>query len=382
MGFKGIRLALTGAALASAAWAMPAQAEVTVGVVLGATGPAASISIPYANVYQMVPRTVGGQSARFIILDDTGNPSEAVKHARRLVSEDKVDVILGSTYTPACLAMADVALESRTPMICMSPTVVSAEKHPWFFTIPQRLPVMIGGIVGHMQSSGVKTVGFIGFTDGWGDLTLAALEQTAGPAGIKVVARERYQRNETSVTAQVLKVMAANPDAVFLGASGTPAALPQVTLVERGYKGRIYQTHGAINKDFLRVGGKNVEGAIAPTGPLVVADQLPDSNPIKRVSLQFFKMYDAAYPGDARNPFAGYGYDGYLFLSAGVVNAAKTAKPGTPEFRAALREGMENLKEVVGTHAVYNTSTSDHNGADERARVMVTVQGGSWKLLQ
>lgn len=375
---KATRLAAAGLAFAAA---FPAQSEVTVGIVLGATGPAASISIPYRNTYQVVPKTVGGQPAKFVMLDDTGNPSEAVKGMRRLAGEDKVDVVLGSTYTPACLAMADVALETRTPMICMAPAVVSAEKHPWFYTIPQRLPVMIGGIIGHMRANGVKTVGFIGFSDGWGDLTLGALEQTAGPVGIKVVARERFQRNETSVTAQVLKVMAANPDAVFIGASGTPGALPQTTLVQSGYKGRIYQTHGVINKDFLRVGGKSVEGMIAPTGPLVVADQLPDSNPIKKVALQFFKMYDAAYPNDARNPFAGYAYDGYLFLSAGVAGAVKKAKPGTVEFRVALRESLERLREVVGTHAVYNTSPTDHNGADDRARVMVTVQGGAWKLL-
>ena len=362
--------------------AMPAQAEITVGVVLGASGPTASISIPYRNVYEkVVSKTLGGQPAKVIVLDDTGNPGEAVKHMRRLITEDKADVILGSTYTPACLAMADVALEAKIPMVCMSPTVVAADKAPWFFTIPQRLPVMIGGIVDHMKAANVKSVGFIGFTDGWGDLTLGALEQGVGPAGIKVVARERFARNDTSVTAQVLKVMAANPDAVFLGASGTPAVLPQATLVERGYKGKIYQTHGVINRDFLRVGGKNVEGMVAPTGPLVVADQLPDSNPMKKVALDFFKQYGAAFPDDGRNPFAGYAYDGWLVLQAAAANAVKKAKPGTPEFRAALREAMENVKEVVGTHAVYNTSPSDHNGADSRARVMVTVQGGNWKLL-
>ena len=362
--------------------AMPAQAEITVGVVLGASGPTASISIPYRNVYEkVVTRTLGGQPAKVIILDDTGNPGEAVKHMRRLITEDKADIIFGSTYTPACLAMADVALEAKIPMVCMSPTVVSADKAPWFFTIPQQLPVMIGGIVDHMKAANVKSVGFIGFTDGWGDLTLGALEQGAGPAGIKVVAKERFARNDTSVTAQVLKVMAANPDAVFLGASGTPAVLPQATLVERGYKGKIYQTHGVINRDFLRVGGKNVEGMVAPTGPLVVADQLPDSNPMKKVALDFFKAYSAAFPDDGRNPFAGYAYDSWLVLQAAAANAVKKARPGTPEFRAALREAMENVKEVVGTHAVYNTSPSDHNGADSRARVMVTVQGGNWKLL-
>jgi branched-chain amino acid transport system substrate-binding protein len=369
------------AAAAGLAVAMPLRAEITVGVVMGFTGPTAAISIPYRNVLQIVPRTVGGEPARFIILDDTSNPSEAVKHMRRLTSEEKVDVIIGSTYNPACLAMSFVALETRTPMICIAPLEVAADKQPWFFYIPQRLSVMIGGIVGHMKANRVSSVGFIGFADGWGDLTLAAIEQAGGAAGIKLVARERYQRNETSVTAQVLKIMAANPDAVFIGASGTPAALPQATLVERGYKGRIYQTHGAVGKDFLRVGGKNVEGTVAPTGPLSVADQLPDSNPTKKIALQFFKMYDAAYPDDARNSIAGYGYDAYLFLGAGAANALKKAKPGTPEFRAALRESLENLREVVGTHAVYTTSPSDHNGVDDRGRVMVTVQGGGWKLL-
>lgn len=369
-------------AIALSGVAAGAAAEITVGVILGASGPAASIGIPYRNVYNIVPKTLGGEPARFIILDDGGNPGEAVKLMRRLTSEDKVDVVFGSTYTPACVAMADVALESRTAQVCMSPTVVAADKALWFFTIPQGLPTMIGGIIDHMKAGNVKTVGFIGFTDGWGDLTLEALERGIAPAGIKLVASERYARPDTSVNAQILKIVSAKPDAVFIGASGTPAALPQATLMERGFKGQVYQTHGVINRDFIRVGGEAVEGAIAPTGPVVVAEQLPDSNPIKKVSMEFFKLHDAAYGVDARNPFAAYAYDSYLLLNAAAGPALKKAKPGTAEFRIALRDAMENVKEVVGTHAVYNTKPNDHNGVDARARVMVKVENGNWKLLK
>ena len=307
--------------------AVPARADINIGIILGTTGPTASAGLPYKSVFSNLPDTVAGQKVHYIMVDDAGDPTTTVKDGRKLIGEDKVDLLIGSTSTPTCLALVDVAVESKVPQICLSPIVVPASKQPWIFTVPQQVPVMLSALVDDMKARGVKTLGYIGFADGWGDLCLQTIEKLAGEAGIKVIASERYNRADTSVTGQALKIAAANPDAVFIGATASPATLPQLALLERGYKGQIYHTHGIIGPDFLRVGGKSVEGAIAPSGPLIVADQLPDSNPIKGVSLAFFKNYEGKYP-QVRNGFAGYAYDTFLLVQAAIPGALASGRAG------------------------------------------------------
>ncbi len=365
---------------ALAALTLPVAAQIKVGVITGATGPGASLGIPYKNTFTVLPKTLGGQPVEYIIMDDATDPTNAVKHARKLITEDKVDLIIGSSSVPAATSITDVSSELKTPQIALSPVGPAASKNPWVFTIPQPASIMMGAVADHMKANNVKTVAFVGFADAWGDLVLNGIKVHADEAGIKIVAEERYGRNDTSVTGQVLKVLSTNPDAVVVGGSGTPGALPHVTLTERGYKGKVYHNHGVINKDFLRVGGKNIEGGYAPTGPVMVAEQLPDSNPTKKASLEFTKLYEAAFGPGSRNAFAAYSYDAYLLANAAVAEASKKTKPGSPAFRQALRDALENTKNVAATHAVYNMSPQDHAGVDSRARVLVQIQGGDWKL--
>jgi branched-chain amino acid transport system substrate-binding protein len=356
--------------------------EVTVGVTLGATGPGASLGIHYKNAYQLFPKTLGGLPVKYIILEDATDPANAAKNARKLIAEDKADVIMGSVSVPSTTQVAQIATEAKTPMVALSPVALPPDKLEWTFVVPQPVPLMMSAVVEHMQKAGVKTVGYIGFSDSWGDLVLKALQQHAGPAGIKIVTDERYARADTSVTGQVIKVLAANPDAVVIGGSGTGGALPHLGLVERGYKKQIYHNHGTVNREFIKIGGKGVEGAIAPTGPLIVPEELAADNPIKKVAGDFIASYEKTFGDGSRNAFAGYSYDGFLILDAAVPLAAKKAKPGTPEFRAALRDAIESVKNVVGSHGVYSMSAKDHTGLDNRARVLVQVQGGAWRLMK
>jgi branched-chain amino acid transport system substrate-binding protein len=370
-------------ALALAAMAaMSVQAQVKVGIIVGATGPGASLGIPYKNTFSILPKMLGGESVQFIIMDDGTDPTNAVKHARKLISEDKVDLIIGSTSVPAATSITDISAELKTPQIALSPVGPAAAKNPWVFTIPQPASIMMGAVADHMKANNVKNVAYIGFSDAWGDLVLNGLKTHADSAGIKIVGEERYGRNDTSVTGQILKILSTNPDAVVVGGSGTPGALPHVTLSERGYKGKVYHNHGVINKDFLRVGGKNIEGGFAPTGPVMVAEQLPDTNPTKKAALEFTKAYEGAFGAGSRNAFAAYSYDAYLLANSAVAEAAKKAKSGTPEFRQALRDALERTKNVNGTHAVYNMTSTDHAGVDLRARVLVVVENGDWKLVK
>jgi branched-chain amino acid transport system substrate-binding protein len=319
---------------------------------------------------------------RYIILDDASDPTNAAKNARKLVSEDKVDALMGSNGVPSAVQMAQVAAEAKIPMMVLTPANLSAQVLHWSFIVPQSTELMMGAIAQQLKARGVKTVGYIGYTDTWGDLVYKAIESHAAASGFKVVTNERYARADTSVTGQILRIISVNPDAVVVGGSGTGGALPHVALVERGYKKPIYHNHGTVNAEFIKVGGKAVGGAVAVTGPLVVPEELPDSSPTKKVSLGFTKRYESTFGAGTRNAFAGYAYDGMLLLNAAAPEALKKAKPGTAEFREALRAALENVRDVVGTHGVYNMDPKNHNGLDERARVVVHVENGAWHLMK
>jgi branched-chain amino acid transport system substrate-binding protein len=360
-----------------------AHADVNVGVTVSATGPAASLGIPQKNTVALMPQTIGGQKINYIVLDDASDTTMAVSNTRKLITENKVDVILGSTVTPNSLAMIDVVAENQTPMISMAASARIVEpvdaKKRWVFKTPQNDIMMSLAIAASMADNGVKTVGFIGFADAYGEGWFAEFSKAAALKGLTIVANERYARTDTSVTGQVLKIVAAKPDAVLVAGSGTPAVLPQRALKERGYAGKYYQTHGVANNDFLRVGGKDVEGTLLPSGPVLVAAQLPASNPVKKSALDYVAKYEAAYGKGSVSTFGGHMWDVGMLMQVAVANALKAAKPGTPEFRAALRDALENTKEVHGAHGIFNMSKTDHLGLDQRARVMVKIENGAWK---
>ena len=282
--------------------------------------------------------------------------------------------------------MIDVVAEKQTPLIALAASSRIVEpmdaKRAWVFKIPQNDSLVAGGIVEHMVKAGVKTVAYLGFSDAYGEGWYTEFSKLAQAANIKLVGKEVFGRSDTSVTAQALKLVSAAPEAILIGAAGTPGVLPQATLLERGYKGKIYQTHGVANGDFIRVGGKQVEGALLPVGPNLVAEQLPDSHPSKKAGLEFVQKYEAAYGAGSRSLFAALAWDAWLVLDGAATRALKKAKPGTPEFRKALRDELEATKNLVATTGVYNYSPTDHAGLDARARVMVRVENGTWKLVQ
>jgi branched-chain amino acid transport system substrate-binding protein len=372
-------LALT-AALTQAG---PAAADINIGVTLSMTGPAASLGIPQKNTIELLPAAIGGEKVNWIVLDDGSDTTKAVTNARKLINEDKVDVIVGSTITPNSLAMREVAVDSGTPMLSLAASAAiinpTDPKTRWVFKTPQNDALMADAVAVSMKANGVKTMGYLGFADAYGDGWLAEIKRSTQTAGIKVVAEEKYNRNDPSVTGQVLKLIAANPDAVLIGAAGTPGATPVKELVARNYKGKIYQTHGVANPDFLRVVGKDGNGQILPAGPMLVYEQLPDSNEVKKTAADYVTKYEQKF--GTRSTFGGHLYDAYILLSKAIPEALKKAKPGTKEFRAALRDALENSN-VIGTHGVFVMNANDHNGLDNRARVMVKVETEKWVLIK
>jgi branched-chain amino acid transport system substrate-binding protein len=357
-------------------------ADLKIGFISSLSGPVSALGIPYEKGMRAAIAAhpvLAGHKVELIVLDDASDPTMAGRDARKLVTEDKVDVLIGTSGVPGAMAIAAVAQELKTPLISPTPVTLPGPEGAWTVTVSQPFPLMVEAVVQRMKKSGVKTVAYIGFSDALGDLAYDSLVKSADAAGIKVVANERYARTDSSVTGQILKIVSTHPDAVFAGNSGTPGALPYLALAERGYKGQIYGTHGLINADFVRVGGAAIEGLQVPSGPVLVADQLPDGNPIKKVSLAFRAAYqkvNGTLPTDA---FSAYTYDAYLLLADAAARAK--GEPGTPEYRTALRDAIVSTRELVGTHGVYNFRPDDRYGSDQRAVVIIKSEKGQWKLV-
>ncbi|HEP8939980.1 TPA: ABC transporter substrate-binding protein [Pseudomonas aeruginosa] len=362
--------------------AAPVHADLNVGVSVSTTGPGASLGIPERNTVRLLPTEIAGERVNYILLDDATDSTAAAKNARKLVSENKVDLLIGSSTVPTSSAMAQVARESSTPLIVLAPLAPQGEEKAWVFTVPQTNELMAGALIEHMQADDVKTLGFIGYSDAWGDDWHRVLAELGAAAGIRLTSNERFNRTDASVSGQALKVIASRPDAVLIGATGTPAALPHTELRRLGFRGTIYHTHGAANQAFLRIGGKALDGAILPVGPVVVWDELPDSHPSKAIASEYAQAYEEAHGPNSLSPFGAYMYDAMQLFKVATPKALEQAQPGSAEFRSALREAMENARDVVGTHGVYNLSPDDHFGHDERGRALVRVEDQKWVLLE
>ncbi len=376
------RLVAAVAALGALAAAGTAQAQIKLGAILSISGPGAAMGVGYKGAFDLFPTEIAGQKVEYIIRDDATDASTGYTIAQRLISEDHVDAIIGPSLTATDAAVSPLANQAKVPMLAMAPYEYDPQKQPYTFNDAQPLSLMVDAVFRYMQQGGVRDIGYIGFSDGWGDQVLGATRQAAQSDGIKILTDERYARTDTTCEAQVLKLISMHPHAIMMGNSATPAALPVVALRRRGYKGGIYGNHGIVSPAFIKVGGAAVEGVIAATSPVVVADQLPDSDPVKPVAAAFAKDYTAKFPGQGVGPFAGYSYDAFLLLNNAIPVALKTAKPGTEEFRVALRDALEKTHELVGVSGVYTMSPTNHNGQDARAAVLVEVKDGAWRAIQ
>ena len=352
--------------------------EITIGISISTTGPAAALGIPERNALDFVPKEIGGTPLKIIVLDDGGDPTTATTNARRFVTESRADIIIGSSTTPPTIAMSNVANEAGIPHLSLAPFPVTPERAKWSVVLPQPVPIMGKIVYEHMKAHNVKTVGYIGYSDSYGDLWFNDFKTQGVPMGMTLVDEERFARPDTSVAGQVLKLVAANPDAVLVGASGTAAGLPQTALRERGYKGLIYQTHGAASMDFIRISGAAAEGVIMASGPVMDPEDQPDSALTKKPGLALNTAYEAKYGPNSRSQFAGHSYDAFEILKRVIPTALKTAKPGTMEFREAIRQAFLSEREIAASQGVYNWTEKDRSGLDDRSRIILTVKDGKY----
>ncbi|OWT75266.1 MULTISPECIES: ABC transporter substrate-binding protein [unclassified Achromobacter] len=364
--------------------ASPAHAQMKVGVITSSTGPTAMVGIPQKNTVPLLPAKLGDLTVDYVILDDASDPAQSVAAVHKLIDEQHVDAIIGPPGTPNTLAMIPFAAEAGVPLL--APVGSAAVVQPmdaqkkWVFKTTQNDDLIAQALVGHMVANGVKTVGFIGLGDAYGENWYKVFSALAADHGLRIVAQERYQRNDSSVTGQALKVLAARPDAVLVAATGAAAVLPQVTLVDKGYKGRFYQTHGAALPDFLKLGGKKVEGTVLAASLMLVLPEIPATHPSKAVAQRYIAAYEQRYQ-TLPATFGANVYDAGLLLQNAVPQAARAGKPGTPAFRGALRDALEQTHDLVGTQGVYNMTPQDHSGFDTRGRELIVVRDGTWKRL-
>jgi branched-chain amino acid transport system substrate-binding protein len=363
-----------------------AHADINLGVILSLTGPAASLGIPEKNALTLMPKEVAGEKVNLIILDDASDPTKAVMNVKKLTGVDNVDAVIGSSTTAASLAMIDTIFERKTPTVSLGAsariTGPMDEKRYWMFKTIQNEDQMAELTVEHMRKNGVKRFGFIGFADAYGDSWAESMTKASAAGGLEIADTERYGRTDVSVAAQILKIMSKKPDAVFIAGAGTPAALPQKALAERGFNVPVYQTYGIANNDFLRVAGKDAEGSLFAIAPVLIAEQLPDSHQSKKVALDLIGRYERAFGAGSMSIFASNAWDAWLLIERAIPIALRTARPGTPEFRKALRDALESTREVISSQGVFNMTPTDHVGYDNRARVMVRVKDGRWQLVR
>ena len=363
-----------------------ARADINIGVVLSLTGPGASLGIPENDTIKLWPKTMNGEKVVVTVLNDNSDPTAAATAARKLVTENKVDVLIGSSVTPPSLSMVEVAGETKVALLSLAGggAIVEPQEgnRKWAFKFSPTETFSSELIVDHMLKNKVASVAVIGISNAYGEGFAKNFERIATAKGLKIVTSERYATTDTSVVAQVVKMQSLKPDAIYIAASGTPGALPQIELAQRGWKGPVYQTQGVANNDYLRVGGKAVEGTFMTTAPVLVAEQLKDSDPIKKPAVEYVSLFETTYGPNTRTLFGATAWDVFFMLSRVVEKAPRSVKPGTPEFRVAIRDGMENLKDFVSAEGVYNMTEKDHNGVDARCQVLVKVESGRWKLVQ
>lgn len=381
-----IRPMLRLASLLAAALALTSaySADLKVGVSSSLSGPLSALGIPYEKgiraAFALHPE-VAGRKVQLIVLDDASDPTTAARNARKLINEDKVDVLIGTSGVPGSLAMASVAREMQTPLISPTPFNLPQADSSWTVTVSQPFPVMVNAVVERMKKSGVKTVAFIGYADALGDLAYDSLVKSADAAGIKVVSNERYGRTDASVAGQVLKILSARPEAVFAGNSGSPGALPYLALKDRGYKGQIYGTHGLINVDFVRVAAAAGDGLMVPSGPVMVADELPAGHAAREPALAFRSVYRRLHGTLPEDAFSAYTFDAWLLFASAAARVDRKLEPGTPPFHAALRDAIVSTRALAGANGTYNFRPGQPYGLEQPSVVVIRLEKGAWRLV-
>lgn len=361
-----------------------AQEPYRVGAIFSITGPGSSLGIPERDTALMLEAEINARGGvrgpdgrrhplKLVIYDDASDETRAVLAAKKLIDEDRVAAIVGTTLSGTSLAILDTVQKAEVPLVSCAAAIKIVEpaaERKWVFKTPQSDHLIVGVLVDYLKAQGVTRVGWLNVDYAFGQLGWVEFEKAAQKAGLTIVANEKFGQKDVDMTAQLTRVKTAAPQAVIVWSIPPSASLVTKNYADLGLQAPLLQSHGVGNKKYIELAGGAANGVRFPAGKLLVAEQLADNDPQKAVLLAYARDFEARY--GPRNTFGGHAWDAVQL----VVKALEKAGPD----RAGVRAAIETTRGFVGITGVFDFSPADHNGLDRRAAMMIQIVDGQWKL--
>jgi len=359
-----------------------AQEPVRIGAFLAVTGPAAFLGDPEQKTLELYIEKLNaaggvlGRKLQLVSYDSAGDAEKARTFAKRLIEQDKVDVIVGGSTTGETMAVVPLAEAAGMPFISLAGAVVIIEPvKKWVFKTPHTDRMACDKVFVDMKARGVAKVGLISGSGGFDKSMRGECLKVAKNHGIEIVADETYGGADTDMTAQLTKIRQnAQVQAVLNAGFGQGPAIVTKNYRQIGMSVPLYQSHGVASKEFIRLAGEAAEGVRLPAAALLVADKLPDSDPQKLVVTHYSREYQARFKSDV-STFGGHAYDGLMLAVDAMKKAGSTDK-------ARVRDALEATKGYVGTGGIVNMSATDHMGLDLSAFRMLEIRKSDWTLVK
>nr|WP_322789570.1 ABC transporter substrate-binding protein [Castellaniella defragrans] len=373
---------MAGFALATFGLTAQAADPIKIGSVLSTTGPAAFLGDPEAKTLEMYVESINkdggvlGRQLQLVHYDDGSDANKANGFTKRLIFDDKVDVIIGGTTTGATMSMVPLVEKAEIPFISLAGAVVVIDPvKKWVFKMPHTDRMAAEKVFEDMKKRGISKIALVSETSGFGQSGKKESETVASKYGIDIVAQEVYGPKDTDMSPQLTKIKN-NPavQAVFIFGLGQGPALVQRNYKQLDIKLPVYESHGVCSEEFIKLARDAAEGTRLPCAALVVAQDLPDSDPQKPVVTGYAKAFQERWKQDV-STFGGHAYDGLMVYLDAVKRAGSTDK-------AKVRDAIESTKGLMGTGGEFNMSATDHMGLDLSAFRMLEIKGGHWTLTQ
>ncbi|PKO32627.1 MAG: ABC transporter substrate-binding protein [Betaproteobacteria bacterium HGW-Betaproteobacteria-7] len=373
---------VAGTALVLGAFAVQAAEPIKIGSVLSVTGPAAFLGDPELKTLQMYVDDINkkggviGRQLQLVHYDDGSDAGKANGFTKRLIDDDKVDVLVGGTTTGATMSAAPLVEKAGIPFISLAGAVVIVEPvKKWIFKTPHTDRMAAEKVFEDMKKRGISKVALFTETSGFGGSGKKEAEGVAGKYGITLVANETYGPKDTDMSPQLTKIKnAAGVQAVFVIGLGQGPAIVTKNYKQLGIALPLYHAHGVASNEFIKLAGPAAEGVRLPAAALLVADKLPANDAQKPVVMAYTKAYQDMWKSDV-STFGGHAYDGLMLAIDAIKRAGSTDK-------AKVRDALEATKGYIGTGGVVNMSATDHMGLDLSAFRMLEIKGGDWALAQ
>jgi branched-chain amino acid transport system substrate-binding protein len=351
-----------------------------IGGVFSVTGPQSFLGDPEKKSLEMIIDAINaqggidGHALEAVVYDDEGDPTKAVLAANKLISKDNVLAVIGPSLTPTTLAIVPILEQAKVPLIsCAAGIKITDPVKPWVFKTAQSDVLAVATIYKYMQGQKIKKIGILTVANAFGESGKEQLVAQAGQFGIEIVQAESFDAKDTDMTAQLTKIRKAQPDAIICWGTNPGPAVVAKNMQQLNMTVPLYQSHGVASAKFIELAGDAAEGVLLPTGKILVANLLPETDPLRPGLLQYIKDFETRY----KLPVSGFG--GYAYDAMGLLAKAMKGNDGN---REKIREALEKTSGYLGVTGTFNFSPQDHNGLGADAFVMVQIRKGTWAILQ